>query len=191
MRERASGGEPVWERYSGEDWKPVFGDHSPAPHERVRETIARLSRLMDAAFEVPGLGWRFGLDALIGLIPGVGDLATTLVSLYILALAGRMGLPRITMARMAMNVAVDMLLGSLPLVGDVFDVWWKANLKNAALLEERLGQSAVEARRGRMTDWIFVGAMIAALVILFAAIVALAALVAGAAWNAAAGLFRT
>ena len=87
---------------------------------------------MDTAFEVPGLGWRFGFDALIGLIPGVGDVATTFVSLYLLVLAGRMGLPRITVARMGLNVAIDMLRGSLPLVGDVFDVWWKSNKMNAA-----------------------------------------------------------
>ena len=68
------------------------------------QTIARLSHWMDTAFEVPVLGWRFGLDALIGLIPGLGDVATTFVSLYILGVAGRMGLPRITVATIGLNV---------------------------------------------------------------------------------------
>jgi Domain of unknown function (DUF4112) len=163
----------------------------PADRAQIQEIVNRLSRWMDTAFEIPGVGWRFGFDAIIGLIPGIGDLATTLVSLYILLLASRIGLPRITLARMGMNVAIDMILGSLPLVGDVFDVWWKANQMNAALLDERLRQSPIEARRAKASDWIFVCLMLAGLVVLLAAIIALVALIASTAWHAAGSLFRS
>ena len=106
--------------------------------ERLRWLVERLSYWMDAWFEVPGTGLRFGLDPLVGLLPGIGDAVSTVVSLYIISLAGRCGLPRITLARMSLNVLIDMLLGAVPLVGDVFDVWWKANQKNAKLLAARV-----------------------------------------------------
>ena len=92
---------------------------------------------MDDLFRVPILGWRFGLDALIGLIPGFGDTSTALVSFYILAAAVRHGVPKITLLRMGMNIGFDYLLGSLPVVGDVADAWWKSNQKNVALLRKR------------------------------------------------------
>ena len=74
---------------------------------QIQQFVEQLSRWMDAAFEVPGLGWRFGWDALIGLVPGVGDVATTLVALYIVAMAGKVGLPRVTVARMGLNVDAE------------------------------------------------------------------------------------
>lgn len=114
---------------------------------QLQRFVERLSRWMDTAFEVPVVGWRFGWDALLGLVPGVGDAATMLVALYIVALAGQAGVPRITVARMGLNVAIDLLLGSLPLVGDLFDVYFKANVRNAALLRERL-ESTPPAAQG-------------------------------------------
>jgi hypothetical protein len=152
----------------------------------IRRHVQQLSHWMDTAFEVPIVGWRFGWDALIGLVPGVGDVATTVVSIYIVALAAKVGLPRITVARMGLNVALDMLLGSLPLVGDLFDVWWKANKRNAALLAERLERGETH-RRATAADWLFVAAVIGALVALFVAIVALAAMTVAALWNLAIG----
>jgi hypothetical protein len=164
---------------------------SSAEMRDIRSTVGQISRWMDTAFEVPLVGWRFGFDAIIGLIPGLGDAATTIVSLYLLALAGRAGVPKITLARMGLNVAVDMILGSLPLVGDVFDIWWKANQRNAALLDERIAQSGKDVRRAKASDWIFVGAMLAGLAILFVALVSLAILAASALWNVTQGLFST
>ena len=117
-------------------------------------------------FRVPVLGWRFGLDALIGLIPGIGDTGTTLASFYILASAVRHGVPKITLLRMGMNIGFDYLLGSLPVVGDVADAWWKSNQKNVALLRKRATVSAEEARAGDLSDWIFVGGIIVGLVAL-------------------------
>ena len=89
--------------------------------------------LLDAQFQVAGI--RFGMDAIVGLIPGVGDLLTTLAGAYPLYLAHRHSLGRWTLARMAGNLTLDFLAGSVPVVGDLFDVAFKANLKNLAILE--------------------------------------------------------
>jgi hypothetical protein len=121
---------------------------------------------MDDLFRVPVLGWRFGLDALVGIIPGIGDTGTTPVSFYILAAAVRHRVPKITLLRMGMNLAFDYLVGALPLVGDLADAWWKSNQKNVALLRRSATVSAEEARAGRMSDWIFVGGIFVALIVL-------------------------
>ncbi|MGI9165298.1 MAG: DUF4112 domain-containing protein [Pyrinomonadaceae bacterium] len=132
----------------------------------VEENLERLSWLLDDLFRVPILGWRVGLDAIIGLIPGVGDTATTLASLYILVSAVRYRVPKITLLRMGLNLGLDYALGALPLVGDVFDAWWKSNQKNIDLLRERATVSASEAREGKVSDWLFVGLIILLLVAL-------------------------
>lgn len=119
---------------------------------------------MDDLFRVPVLGWRFGLDALIGLIPGVGDTATSLVSFYILAAAVRYRVPKITLLRMGFNIGIDYAVGSLPLVGDLLDAWWKSNQRNLDLLKKRATVSAEEARAGRASDWLFVGGIIVGLI---------------------------
>jgi len=118
---------------------------------------------MDDLFRVPVLGWRFGLDALIGLVPGLGDTSTALVSFYILAAAVRYRVPKITLLRMGLNVGIDYVVGALPLVGDLADAWWKSNRMNLELLQNRATVSAEEARSGRMSDWIFVGGIIVGL----------------------------
>jgi len=129
-------------------------DKSPDDVEIELET---LSRWMDNVFEVPGVGWRFGLDALLGLIPGIGDTATSLVSLYILASASRYGVPKVTLARMGLNIAIDWAIGSLPIVGDLFDVWWKCNVRNVELLKRRATlDERGAARRASLSDWLFV-----------------------------------
>lgn len=119
---------------------------------------------MDDMFRVPVLGWRFGLDALIGLIPGFGDTATSLVSFYILAAAVRHRVPKVTLLRMGLNIGIDYVVGSLPLVGDVLDAWWKSNHKNLDLLKRRATVSAEEARAGSASDWLFVGGIIVGLI---------------------------
>lgn len=112
--------------------------------ERERlNRLRRIARLLDARFGVPGTRFRFGADSLLGLVPGVGDAATALVSLYILAEARRLGVGMPTLIRMGWNVALDLGLGAVPVIGDVFDFFWKSNLKNIALLEADL------ARRGQ------------------------------------------
>ncbi len=179
--------EPRVERESFETWQ--FEQFDGADPEQIRRLVAFLSQLMDSSFELPGLRWRFGLDALVGLIPVVGDAVTTMVSLAIISLAGRLGLPRITLARMTLNVMIDLVIGAVPLVGDVFDVWWKANLRNARLLEARLADPNFGSRRARTGDWLFVAAMILGVVAVFVAIVAVAGFVLVAIWRAVVGAF--
>lgn len=127
---------------------------------RVDKNVERLGWLMDDLFRVPVLGWRFGLDALIGLVPGLGDTATSLASFYILAAAVRHRVPKITLLRMGLNIGLDYVVGSLPIVGDIADAWWKSNRKNVELLRKRATVSAEEARAGKASDWLFVGGMI-------------------------------
>ena len=132
----------------------------------IDKHLERVGWLMDDVFRVPVLGWRFGLDALLGLIPGLGDTSTSLVSFYILAAAVRYRVPKITMLRMGLNIAFDYVIGSLPLVGDVADAWWKSNRMNLDLLRKRATVSAEEARSGRASDWLFVGGIIVVLILL-------------------------
>lgn len=132
----------------------------------IEESLDRLSWLLDDLFRIPVLGWRIGLDALVGLIPGVGDTATTVASLYVLGSAVRYRVPKITLLRMGLNLGIDYALGSLPLVGDFFDAWWKSNQRNVELLRQRATVSAHEAREGRISDWLFVGLIMVILVAL-------------------------
>lgn len=142
----------------------TFDSRKLARPAKVDVSLDRLSWLMDDLIRVPGLGWRFGLDALIGLIPGFGDTATSLVSFYILVAAVRYRVPKITILRMALNLALDYVLGSLPFVGDLFDAWWKSNQKNVALLKERATVEGEAAREARFSDWLFVAAIIFGLI---------------------------
>ncbi|MBV9211707.1 MAG: DUF4112 domain-containing protein [Acidobacteria bacterium] len=139
----------------------------------IEESLDQISRWMDGLFRIPGVGWRFGLDALVGLIPGVGDTATTLVSFYILAAGVRYRVPKVTLLRMGLNIAIDYLLGSVPVVGDVFDAIWKANQMNVELLKERATVSAEEARSGKISDWLFVAVIILILLVLLFGSIAL------------------
>lgn len=152
--------------YEQEELKRVSRRPDQTRPVEIDESLERLSWLMDDLIRIPGLGWRFGLDAIVGLIPGFGDTATSLVSFYILASAVRYRVPKVTLLRMGLNLGIDYLVGSLPLVGDLFDAWWKSNQKNVALLSKRATVSASEARQGTLSDWLFVGLIIVFLVCL-------------------------
>jgi Domain of unknown function (DUF4112) len=122
---------------------PILGTHQPAEVEHLRT----LSRLLDSAFVVPGTNYRFGLDALIGLVPGLGDLVSAMFSGYLVLQASRLGAPRSVVSRMLANIALDTAVGWVPLLGDIFDVAWKSNNRNMALLEQHL-QDPARARKG-------------------------------------------
>jgi len=106
----------------------------PAERERIHKRLALLARLLDDAFHLPGTSIRIGWDGLIGLVPGIGDAATTLLSAYIVWEARRLGVSKWTQARMWANVGFDFLVGLIPVLGDLFDVAWKANRRNLQLL---------------------------------------------------------
>lgn len=101
--------------------------------------ITLLAQLMDSAFLIPGLNRRVGLDAVIGLVPGVGDAISAALSSYIIWEARRLGLPRWKIARMIGNVAIDTAVGAIPFAGDVFDVFFKSNKRNLRIVHEHLG----------------------------------------------------
>lgn len=111
--------------------------------EALLRRLDGLARLLDERFGIPGTPWRIGLDGLLGFIPGVGDVIAGGLSLYLLMEARRLGLPRHLQARMLANIAADVVVGSVPVVGDLFDVAFKANRRNLKLLREHL------AKRGR------------------------------------------
>ena len=144
-----------------------FDDLERADRKRTATGVTSLERLgwlMDDLFRIPVLGWRFGLDAIIGLVPALGDTTTSLVSLYILASAVRYRVPKITILRMGLNIAIDYVLGSVPVVGDLFDAYWKSNKMNVELLKRRAQASTIEAEKGRASDWLFVSLIILVLV---------------------------
>ena len=128
----------------------------------IEEGLETLSKYLDDWVKIPVVGWRFGLDALIGLVPNVGDTVTSLASFYILIAGVRYGVPKIVLARMALNIGLDYVVGAIPLVGDAFDFFWKANRQNMDLIRERgMGKG-----NGTTGDYIFVFGMILLLIAL-------------------------
>lgn len=106
------------------------------PQKRALKEISYLAKLMDAQFRIPGTDIRFGLDGIIGLIPGAGDLSTFAVSGYMLLLMARNGASGYVLARMVVNILVDVIVGAIPLIGDLFDIVFKANMRNLRLMQE-------------------------------------------------------
>ena len=100
--------------------------------------LTMLAKLLDSAFLIPGLNRRVGLDAIIGLVPGIGDAVSTLLASYIIWEARQLGLPRWKIARMIGNVAVDTAIGAIPVAGDAFDLFFKANQRNLRIVHEHL-----------------------------------------------------
>lgn len=134
---------------------------TPGQSQRL-EALRKVSQLLDSAFPVPGTSYRVGLDPILGLVPGIGDLVSPLFTIGILWQGRDLGLPRIVQLRMIFNVAIDTLTGIVPVVGDLFDFAWKANNKNMALLERH----AHEESAASSGDWLFVGAMVLLLLLI-------------------------
>lgn len=137
--------------------------------ERHRQTLARLRRfssLMDTKFRLPGIGVRLGWDALIGLLPGIGDLLGAILSGYVVIEAIRLKAPKTLIGRMAANILVELLGGLLPVLGDMFDIYWKANQRNVQLLEtyiERRLTPAPQRRPGFLIWALVIGSALIAL----------------------------
>jgi Domain of unknown function (DUF4112) len=135
--------------------------------DRALAALRRWARLFDSAFRVPGTRFSFGLDPLIGLVPGLGDLMSPALTLLILWQAAAMRVPRIVLVRMVVNAIIDAGIGAIPLVGDLFDFAWKANDWNLKLLERH----AIAGARATSGDWLFVSVCL--LVVVAAAFVPL------------------
>lgn len=140
MAPRAERGE---HRTAADQTPSAAATHAPpqthAPTESLRD-LELLAHWLDSRFRIPGTGIRFGLDSVLGLVPGVGDAATTLPAAYILLRAHRLGVPKTMLARMGWNVVLDLALGAIPVVGDLFDLGFKANRRNVDLLRQHFGQ---------------------------------------------------
>ena len=131
----------------------------PSSDKRGLREIQFLAKLMDSRFRVPGTDIRFGLDAIIGLIPVAGDLSTLVISGYMLLILARNGASGFLLARMVLNVLIDAVVGVIPFLGDLFDVAFKANMRNLRLMEEHYAEG-----RHRGSAWKLI---IPVLIILF------------------------
>ena len=136
------------------------------PGSRVfsNENLDLLAHVLDDWLRIPGTSVRFGLDAVIGLVPGIGDVLGGLASCVLLLAAWLRGVPYVTLARMTFNVGVEVIVGSVPLFGDMFDVAWKANRRNYKLLTRHVE----EPRKHTWKDWGFLLMIAAVIVIVFA-----------------------
>ena len=148
--------------------------------DAVRRRLSRLAWLLDNSIPVPGTRFRIGVDAIIGLVPGFGDLVGVLLSSYIVREAARMGAPPSVLTRMVFNVAIEGIAGIVPFLGDVFDAAWKANQRNYALLEAHLQDPRRTVRSSRA----FVAMLIAGLVAFIVVTAAAAVLVVRLVWQA-------
>jgi Domain of unknown function (DUF4112) len=137
----------------------------PPEEKRKRQGLEPLFKwlalIMDEFIRVPGTKFRFGLDPLIGLLPGLGDTGSALVSAFALIQAARLGVPKILLARMSLNILINEFVGIVPVVGDAFSFWFKSNARNYQIIKDHTAAPDGVSRR---SDWIFV---IAVLVLLF------------------------
>jgi Domain of unknown function (DUF4112) len=130
----------------------LVGDPMPAHASRLA-LLRRWAVLLDSAFAIPGIPVRFGFDALLGLLPAIGDLATPAFTVLLLASGVRMRVPVVVLARMVMNAGIDALVGLVPIAGDLVDVGWKANLRNLELLERHAVPGTPASRAMSGSSW--------------------------------------
>jgi len=130
------------------------------PRDDAREHLLSiadiLAKVMDTSIRIPGTSWSIGLDPLLGLIPGIGDVIANLIGTVILGLATRLQLPRIVLTRISLNLLINGTVGAVPIVGDLFSVWFRSHARNAALLRE----AALKPERETHADWFYVGGII-------------------------------
>lgn len=154
----------------------------PLPPDPVQH-LDQLAWLLENSIQIPGIRFRIGLESLLGLIPILGDVLGAAISTYILWIASRLGVPRVTLLRMSLNVALDTAVGVVPFLGDAFDMAWKANTRNVAILKAHMQDPS----RARRSDWFFTAVLLLALV----GLMAFFAWAAYATGRALIGLFRS
>ena len=130
------------------------------PRDEAREHLLAIAdiiaKVLDTSIRIPGTSWSIGLDPLLGLIPGIGDAMANLIGTVILGLAARLQLPRIVLTRMSLNLLINGTVGAIPIVGDLFSVWFRSHARNAALLRE----AAMKPDRETHADWFYVAGII-------------------------------
>lgn len=145
--------------------------------------LRSLSQILDNAIPIPGTPYRVGIDPLLGLFPAAGDYVSAAMSAYIVIEAAKLGASRATLSRMTLNIIIDALVGTVPVLGDLFDVAWKANAVNLELLEEHLRLSNTPTRR-KKADWLFLGLLLAILLIFVTVVVGVGLLIVSSIWQA-------
>ena len=128
--------------------------------EKSRKRLERLAWYLDSSIKIPGLNARFGLDGLLGLVPGVGDMIGALVSSVVISEAAHLGAPKVLLLKMAVNVALDAFVGTVPVLGDLFDFVWKANQRNVQLLNSYLDKPRETVVASRWFVWGLVAVLV-------------------------------
>ena len=159
------------------EWE-VLPPEEKAKRSKLDPLFKWLAVVMDEFLRVPGTRLRFGLDPLIGLIPGIGDTASALASAMTLIYAVRCGLPKVLIGRMSLNILINEFVGIVPGIGDAFSFWFKSNSRNYELLQNYWNRTApLQRRRARRSDWIFVAMILTALAIVVTAGIVVSVLV--------------
>ncbi|HEY9604371.1 MAG TPA: DUF4112 domain-containing protein [Allocoleopsis sp.] len=162
---------------------PHSSQHSIEVKTSTIRRLRRLSYMLDSAIPIPGTRLRVGLDPLLGLLPGAGDFLGTALSAYIVIESARLGVPRSALVEMVSNIVLDTVIGTVPVVGDIADVVWKANAKNIQLLEEHL-HVPKQRKRG---DWLFLALLLVGLLFIVMLIAAISVVILRWLWSAIAG----
>ncbi len=149
------------------EWE-VLPPESKAGQQQVEPFFRWVALLMDNLVRVPGTQFRIGLDPLLGLIPGLGDTGSAMVSALALIQAARLGVPKIVLARMSLNILLNQLIGIVPVFGDAFSFWFKSNARNHELIRKH-SVGSPRARKANRGDWIFVVGVLVAMVLLVGA----------------------
>lgn len=148
---------------------PEPGNSKAARLKRLRS----LSYILDNAIPIPGTSYRVGLDPILGLIPGGGDILGSAFSAYIVLEAALLGLPRESLVRMASNILFETVVGSVPVLGDIFDATWKANVKNMAMLEAHMNSP----KQSKRADWWFIILLLGGLMLVVLGIAAISIII--------------
>lgn len=157
------------------DWE-VLPPEERGKRQALEPLFKWLAYIMDEVVRIPGTQFRFGLDPLLGLIPGIGDTSSALVSAFALIQAVRLGVPKVLIMRMALNVLLNELIGVVPGIGDAFSFWFKSNARNYEIIKHyRLGTSAP-----KRSDWLFVIGILLLLFVIVCAGIAISFLLLGA-----------
>ena len=144
--------------------------------------LDHIAWLMDDCFRIPGVNWRFGVDALIGLIPGAGDVLGGLIGLLLLVRAFQYRLPKVVITRMIVNNLIDVTVGSIPFLGDAFDFFWKSNSKNMTLFHEYAGQPEASTLRHWLLLWLLISFFLFIFFLIFAGLIYFASRTVGLHW---------